>query len=276
MCKRESRRDVCRVCSRRRVSWFRNPLRCSILPTTFSMYALRRHRRQLLFPPGLLALAFLLLLGCWVVGRQAEWLKQHYVLEVTAMPLAADQALSNLAPELYQTPAELENFRPWQTVHLTGNAQQDALATSRAKYIARQLRAAPDQDQGLRIRFADATDYKSLVQLIDYIRVLGLQKYFLDSRQGMVTLYAFTSKPQLGTYYSHDLKFVPFSPGPCLLPEAPAPFWSWLGDYLSKLFSPDTYQPLLLPDWRHSLYLLLLLGLISFGRLFRQWRQAQE
>lgn len=47
-------------------------------------YLPRRHRRPLLFPPGLLALAELLWLGCVALGRWEPALRLHNVVQLTS------------------------------------------------------------------------------------------------------------------------------------------------------------------------------------------------
>ena len=50
-------------------------------------YLPRRHRRRLLLPPGWVALAGLLLLGCLALRPWQERLKRQVVLELTMPPL---------------------------------------------------------------------------------------------------------------------------------------------------------------------------------------------
>lgn len=249
--------------------------RLFLLP--FAMYALRRHRRPLLFPPGLLALGFLLLLGCGVVSQQAGQRRNFRVLQLTMPALVPDSLDLRLDSQKYMPPAELERYRPWQTITLTSNTWQDYFSLRQAQAVAQALHTDPAHDRGLRIRFAERATYASLVRSIDCFQVTGIRKYWLDMRQEPTTLYTFTSKPRPIPIEVEQgwecggvllLKYDVPPSAPALTPsEQLLAFWS-------ALLAPGTWAPLFHPEWRTSLYLLLFLSVLSFSRLFRQWRRG--
>ncbi|MCB2377885.1 hypothetical protein LGH70_09850 [Hymenobacter sp. BT635] len=223
-----------------------------------------------------MALAFLLLLGCGVLGQQAGRLKTYHILQITVPPPVPDEEYAELMPEPYMAPVDLEAFRPWHTVTFTGNTWLDYFSLSQVQAIARKLHDTPEHDRGLRIRFTEQATYARLVQSVDFFNVVGIKKYWLDMRQEPTTLYTFTSKPRGMLPDSGRMMdcagivlidyMPPVTPAPTFLQQFLA-FWS-------ALFAPGTWAPLLHPSWRNSLYLLLLLSLVSGGRLFRQWRRA--
>ncbi|UOQ74833.1 hypothetical protein [Hymenobacter cellulosilyticus] len=243
------------------------------------MYALRRHRRHLLFPPGLLALAFLLLLGCWVVNGKAPRLKPWAVVELDVPPLRYQSTIHNWQWEHRAFPfnslAQRELFRPWHIITFTGNIWQDYFTRQQAEHLTQQLHNNSDEDQGVQIHFASGAKYSTLLKMLDRCRDLNLRNHWLDIHYTPTTLCIVTTKPRATTY---DGEWIPT----CLeYPEPeqgiqlkPLSVGTWLENYLAKFFLASTWAPLLHPSWRHPMYLLLLLSLASFSRLFRQWRQA--
>ncbi|TGE25280.1 hypothetical protein E5K00_08845 [Hymenobacter aquaticus] len=232
------------------------------------LYPIRRYRRPLLFPPGLLALAFLLLLGCWVINRNTERWQTRYALRLT-MPQLTYKAypitgIHFFAP--YNSRLELERFRPWQTITFSGNIWQDYFSLHEARLRTQQLQEYPSQNVGLRIQFTDHATYSDLIQMLDQVQGLALKHYWLDILYKPTTLFVFGVNPQSSAtetgIFSCDNEIVPDA-------YEPLSFWKWLGNYFTQSHILSTWAPLLQPDWRNSLYMLLLLALVSVGRLLR-------
>lgn len=88
-------------------------------------YFPRRHRRPLLLPLGLLALAGLLLLGCLALCPWQERLKRRSIIQLT-MPIRPQPGDSRLKINNFlPNPDTLRKHYSWHNAHLTGNIQQD-------------------------------------------------------------------------------------------------------------------------------------------------------
>ncbi|WP_226174825.1 hypothetical protein [Hymenobacter lucidus] len=175
-------------------------------------------------------------------------------------------------------PSKLEHFRPWQTVLLTGNVWQDYFSLQQAQTILRQLHHAPNHDRGLRIRFGPQASYASLIQTLDQLYNADVNKYWLDIHHEPTTLYTFTTYQQqpliecYGTftgkqatatlaprlYSCTEVGTIPFK----LMPPEEASIWAHVTEDIPPFSITTTWAS------------LLLLALVSGGRLFRQWQQA--
>ncbi|MFD2785250.1 hypothetical protein [Hymenobacter rubripertinctus] len=223
----------------------------------------RRHRRRLLLPPGLLALAWLLWLGC-VAVPQLRGMKQQTVMQITMPPLLESGNLSWGRP--YDASVlELEHFRPWQNFKLTGNLWLDYfdLRTLLAAY--RQLHSFPNDEDGIRVTLGPQSTYGHLVQLYDWANQYELKRYWLDIRHEPITFYLYTVKGSTaGIALWNDV--VNIDAPPPVRPTSKARILNWL----SLISAPATYIPLLTPDWRNSLLLLLLIGSLNAVRIWRR------
>jgi hypothetical protein len=240
---------------------------------TNTLHLPRRHRRPLLFPPGLLALAWLLWLGCVALPQMRGMERPEYVMQMTVPPPV--QGINEMIPlpvkgalfweEPYMAPLEVAAFRPWQDVHFTGNLWNDYFSLQQAHTTVKQLQADPDHDRGLRIKFEPQATYSTLVQMFDLSNVMDVKRYWLDIRHSPTTLYMFTTEPPL---FVEDVE----SMDGCLLcndviPYTPKPT---LQENLVQFFAPLSH--LFQHDWRNSTLLLLLMALLSAVRLGRRWR----
>ncbi|NVO31293.1 hypothetical protein [Hymenobacter lapidiphilus] len=225
----------------------------------------RRHRRPLLLPPGLLALAWLLWLGCMAVP-QVRGVGLQHVMEVNFLPLDPKLDLPaeyrtgdyNLP---YSSPATIAAFRPWQIFAVTGNLFEDYFALRNAQAVFHHLQVDPNHDRGLQVHFSRRASYSSLVQLLDWCNVYSMKKYWVDLRHEPTAFYTFTTKSK------PIKKLLPPSPLNLIMcasvveinndRESP----SWLEAQLQLWNS----------DWRNSVLLLLLLGAASAYRLGWGW-----
>lgn len=244
-------------------------------PPTFQI--LRRFRRPLLFPPGLLALAWLLCLGCVALPRMPG-LQPQYVLSTT-FPTYNQ---CNLPPSEFeidhQTPpwclSKQELFRQWQTIEVSGAKWSDYFNYQLANIVVQGYKAVPDQDAGLRIRLSTNATHGQVVGLLSWVHSTNHKKYWLDIQHTPATLYVITERPLLRPkpiaavplgLLDNDEVYIPSTPS-----VANTDVWS----KLNELFVSVLSSPLLSPDWRNPLLLLLLLGLLSAWRLRRQWRRS--
>jgi hypothetical protein len=230
------------------------------------MYVPRRYRRKLLFPPGLLALGFLLLLGSMRVARDQRLRPQH-VLQLNMISLHPDKSLPKQL--LYPSKQEIEKLRRWDDLMLTGNTVRDSLTLLEAYRLISIYQQDILNEKGLRIYFHSLVCYRSLVKTLDIMALNGMKKYWFDMRHDPIMFYAITSNPEFSTD-----KILPCgsSLGYCWVPSEPIvslSFWQWLDKWATSLREPATWQPLADPTWRNSLYIFLLLSLISVWKMAR-------
>lgn len=150
----------------------------------------RRHRRRLLLPPGLLALAGLLLLGCLALRPWQERLKPPTVIAITMPVRHGNSTFENVFE-----PKKLTKFNAWYDTYFDGNPSGDA---RRARGIIRQvaaMQASPLLDQRLRVRLGPHATYAELVFLLHTMTRFSIKKYVLDINHGPTIFYAFTVTP---------------------------------------------------------------------------------
>lgn len=233
----------------------------------------RRYRRPLLLPPGLLALAWLLWLGC-VALPQVRGMRVQHVMEVNFPPLKSKLNIllkyhEDIFFPPYLPPATIATFRPWQTFTATGNMFEDYFALHNAKAVMQSLSADSKHDLGLRVYLNQQASYASLVQLLDWCNVYSMKQYWVDIEHEPTTLYVFTTKPDPN--YKEIPDWVCGVSGGYLPPVLHKPFWVQFDDFVTAFWQFGWLTPLLSPDWRNSTLLLLLLGAISAYRLGRGW-----
>lgn len=228
------------------------------------MYFPRRYRRKLLFPPGLLALTFLLLLGCMQIAKDSR-LKPRGIMQLNMISLHPDKSLPNQL--LYPSKREIEKLRRWDDLTLTGNTVRDSLTLLEANNLISNYQQDILHEKGLRISFHNRARYRSIVKTLDIMTLNGMKKYWFDMRHDPIIFYAITSNPQ------SSVGNLPPCGGVvdyCWVPSEPVislSFWQWLDKWATSLREPETWQPLADPLWRNSLYLFLLLALISIWKI---------
>ena len=169
----------------------------------------RRYRRRLLLPPGLVALAGLLLLGCLALRPWQERLKQRSVIELTMPPRPISDLVRPNVQEMGFTdciwPQEngpepryslMPHYRRWFTLTLGQNRQADSLAMRKLKALLHRAGKRPNWgSSGLRIFFSPKTHYSSVVEVLGLMNQFCVGQYFLDIYHMPVTFYALTIKP---------------------------------------------------------------------------------
>lgn len=155
----------------------------------------RRHRRKLLFPPGLLALAGLLWLGVVAIGPWQEKLTKRSVLQLTMPPKPVSDTIyqSNSYPITRTIPflySQLFNLYTWQDIELNGNAAHDSTAVRAIAQGIEKLRNDTLPNGGVRVRIRPSARYKELVRLLDLMNECSQEKYLVDIHHGPTTLYA--------------------------------------------------------------------------------------
>lgn len=233
------------------------------------MYVIRRHSRKLFFPAGLLALAWLPVLGGALLAARPEMRPRQRVLPLHMLPLQPSlegpdgQRIPGWA---YASPSQLDTLPTWQTVQFTGNIWQDDWSTRTASFVAQQLRAAPNQDLGLRIQFGPLSRYRSLVAMLNMFQATGLEKYWLDVRHQPASLNTFTEAPAAAPVRQPNAPLPFICGGVVELPAVPPPP---LHVELTTLGDATTWQTLLASGWRYATLLLLLLPLAAAWQLHR-------
>ncbi len=160
----------------------------------------RRHRRKLLLPPGLLALAGLLWLGSVTVGSWREKLTRWTVVQLT-MPSKPDSdtishglyPINRRIPFLY---SQLFTLYRWQDVLLDGTAAHDSASIlTIAKAIAT-MRADTVPNCGIRVELTPQVKYRTFVQLLDLMAAMNQRKYMFDTYHGPFALYVLVDEYQ--------------------------------------------------------------------------------
>ncbi|MCB2408128.1 hypothetical protein [Hymenobacter lucidus] len=265
------------------------------------LYPVRRFHRPLLFPPSLLALGFLLLLGCLALRPWYPALEPRYMLELTVPPkptsdyiffqvssqsgihewlqIGETERISNFAERLERY-SQLPYFRSWQDFAFTGVLEQDLTTANEARLAMRVMQTDTMHAKGIRIRFAKQATYASLVQGLEWANS-ATETYLLDIHHTPVTLYAFTNvykSPVLadGILYPNKAP-VPFGCGTAyydVIDKKPlASFGGQMQNWLtrwqqarSEAFSSSAWQ----------LPILFLLGIIALSswKMARRWHTA--
>ena len=155
-----------------------------------SFHFLRRCRRPLLLPPGLLALASLLLVGCLALRPWQARLTRRVSLELTMPVRDGHSILANVFE-----PAKLTKFQSWYDTYLNGSPSGDARRTLGIIRQVAAMQAAPLRDQRLRVQLGPHATYAELVYLLNTMNRFNIKKYVLDINHGPTTFYAFTVSP---------------------------------------------------------------------------------
>ncbi|UOG76359.1 hypothetical protein MTX78_07100 [Hymenobacter tibetensis] len=155
-----------------------------------TLYLPRRHRRPLLLPRGLVALAFLLLIGCIGLIDQPR-LHRYSVMQLTVPRICDEQKEPYGLCVDFAREAVKKGL--WQTADFTGNATADS---SNLRLAQRHLRAMHHHSttSGLQIRFHTQARYGSLLDVLDDVNQASLTKYFLDLYSPITTLYVLPSR----------------------------------------------------------------------------------
>ncbi|WBA42293.1 hypothetical protein [Hymenobacter canadensis] len=224
----------------------------------------RRHRRPLLFPPGLLALVWLLWLGCVALPQMRGINKpQGYVTQLTMLGPKLPGAFDSFSPPRplwppYFSSLELAAFRPWQNIRFTGNLWQDYFSYQQTRVAANYLGQDTTYRMGMKLVFEQSAAYKSLIFALDQLQRRDIKRYWLDIYRLPTTLYAFTDLPIAANTTKSKIPMMGCGYGDDVVTLRQPPM-------------PVDFMEFITPDWRNSLLLLLLMALLSAVRLGRQF-----
>ncbi|WP_426490955.1 hypothetical protein [Hymenobacter sp. 102] len=216
----------------------------------------RRRYRALFFPPGLLALAGLLWLGCVAVPPSELSRTKQTILQILIPPLHPSKEVQQMWYLVYASQREVAQFRPWQTFSLTGNQWADYHTLRLVRYYSKDLQNSR-RKRGVCVSMENATTYASFVYLHNTLQELGIHKYWMDFQHQPYTLYAIENQP---SNYSNWV-----CGGYSYAPTSFETIIRWL---------TDRQADFLAVDWRNTWLLLLLLTALSAWKLRRQWRAA--
>lgn len=225
----------------------------------------RRHRRKLLFPPGLLALAWLLWLGCVQVGASREKLMRRTVVQMTMPPKPTSDTIYSTTyyngvqtiPFLY---SQLYKLYHWQDIHLNGDAANDSISALAVSKTIKTMRADTIPNCGIRVRFTSKVRYKTFIRLLDLMALNNQKKYLFDMYHGPFAVYVPVDD------YTPQLPIEPlFLCGTdshvILMPLPLTEVNRW------ELLFQST-------EWRRPLWLLVIMAFLASWRIIRTWRTA--
>lgn len=229
----------------------------------------RRHRRRLLLPLGLLALAGLLLLGCLALRPWQERLKRRYALQLT-MPIRprpgdSKSIVKNFAPNL----DTLRKYYSCYQTHLSGNPDQDSLLQKQVVLALHRIEADTLHGGVLSIQLGANARYANLVFLLDLMLRENVTRYWLDITRQPTMFYIL--RP---AYQPHAVPLLMCGTNEYLIhlqiPKQRAfgvQFDEWVTDFWQFQWLKQLWQPLNQPEWRAPLALLALLFLQSISRM---------
>lgn len=245
------------------------------LPMRF--YLPRRHRRKLLFPPGLLALGWLLWLGCVALAEHPEQLRRRSIMQLTMPIRPQTDPLHPTIRWVVPNPDTLLTRDSWREATLTGNVIHDSF---QQQQIIKQLRAIVADTMcagGLRVKLEPTAQYASMVFLLDLMLRENMNYYWFDITRRPTTFYAIR-KATAGSNQNPLFNCGNGNGVICAVHvQKPSPFWvrfdNWVTEFwqLKWLMYPCS---LLQPEWRASLWLLTLIAVLGFWRVIRAWRMA--
>jgi hypothetical protein len=242
-------------------------------------YLPRRYRRQLYFPPGLLALAGLLWLGCVAVSAHSDRLKKRVVMQLTMPPahITPGSPFYGATSPVSLSARELNSFRPWHIVQLTGCAGVDLQTKNKLLNNIRSIAADSGHAGGVRIEFASTARYKELIYALDLMDREKARRYWLDIKHKPTTLYTFTEV----RLRSDPVNFIcgnQYANRQFSIPIQSLPFWTrfddWITDFWDFSWIRTWLQSLRTAEWRASVWLLTAIGAVGSWRIIQTWRRA--
>ncbi|MGY3091045.1 hypothetical protein ACVWYF_004109 [Hymenobacter sp. UYAg731] len=223
----------------------------------------RRYRRKPLFPPGMLALAWLLWLGCVAIRPWQKQLQPRYATILTLPPKPqSDNIYQSIdiktIPFLY---SQLSSLYAWQDIELNGSPAHDSFAMRAISQSIETMRNDTIPNCGVRVRIRPSTRYKELVGLLDLMTKRNQKRYLLDIYHSQTTLYVLVDSyvPQpidsIPAYFSCGTRYYELPPIPPPLPQ--------------QSFADKWLQPLRQPQWRASVWLLAAIVGLGGWRMVR-------
>ncbi|MDQ2772276.1 MAG: hypothetical protein M3Y54_17460 [Bacteroidota bacterium] len=228
----------------------------------------RRYRRPLLLPPGLLALAGLLLVGCLALRPWQENLSRKVVIQL-AMPLYPPRNEKPTIRFELPNPSTVCKTCAWSDAYFTGRVTAEKQEQTRVEQAIHTFMADSVHGGGIRVHFSSASYYRNLVSVLNILEKEKARKFWLDIHHIPTTLYAFKDPPD------PSVRII----GGCLLcndviyahppPPPPIPFWARFDNTVTEY-----WQLILQSDWRAPTFLLAIIACISAWRITRAWRMA--
>lgn len=237
----------------------------------------RRHRRKLFFPPGLLALAGLLWLGCVALGPWRERVAQQYVMQLT-MPINEIQNQeASILRYLLPNPKTVCKTCSWTNVYLSNKSTSlDTYERKQLENIVHTMMSKAGTNSGVRIHLTQTARFKHLVFALDVMNRENVKRYWLDIHHTPTILYGFNPPPvpqQMGLdcLKSDDIIVMPYE-----RTVAHETFREWVIERVTKFWQFDwakrRFQLLQNPEWRWPVVLLVALAALSSWRIVRMWR----
>ncbi len=153
----------------------------------------RRHRHRLLLPPGLLALAGLLLLGCLALRPWQELARVPGTIQLTVPIHDPHPALPTIR-FLVPNPDTLCERRFRHDAVLNGNPIHDQIQYSRIAASIRFITADKKHNGMVCVRLASTAHYENMVALLDLMARLNSRKHGFDFTRKPVAFYVFSSR----------------------------------------------------------------------------------
>jgi hypothetical protein len=236
------------------------------------LYLPRRHRRKLLFPPGLLALAGLLWLGCVAMGPWQGQLKPRYAIALT-MPVRPIHHQSEYPTVRFEVPIPGQVCKSchWHEGYFAGNDIADNAEQIRITQAVQSIAADTMHAGGVRVRFAPTAHYTNLVFLLNLMLEKGIRKYWIDITRAPTTFYAITDayKPT----YERMICF-PNWGNDVIYSTPPVSFWANFENQIVSFWQLKWLQPLKQPEWRASVGLLAAIMALGSWRMVRHPHKA--
>ncbi|RSK33909.1 hypothetical protein [Hymenobacter metallilatus] len=237
----------------------------------------RRRYRELFFPPGLLALAGLLWLGCVTVVDIKKSTTQYSVVEnaqiksIDWCQQPMDKSQPIIPPCLPS--AVLAQFRQWYSFSLIGNTLPDYFTLQHIQIIVQQFQQEPNLDRGMQVHFAAGANYANLVHLLDLLDQAKAQKHWLDLSHEPAMLYCITEKPKPidpNQPLATD-NFICGTKSGIVILNTPTHQVALLDRLQEQL---RFFRRLLFSEWRNTALIWLLITALSTWKLRQQWRTA--
>ncbi len=123
------------------------------------------------YTPGMISLAFLLLLFVWILLEYQKLQKQN-VLEVSMFPNPNAERTAYPAGFVFEIPK-----RNYRTITFRGTLNEDKTNLTSFQLQLRELLAEKDTVNGLHLLFEDKAKYESYVQALNICRIENAQIY---------------------------------------------------------------------------------------------------
>lgn len=214
----------------------------------------RRRYRALFFPPGLLALAGLLWLGCVAVPRIVG--PTQHVMEVAFPALHAPAGSFGGFP----TPQQVENMGPWRSITLSGNPWTEYFDMKIVENASLSLAEEQYQNRALHVYLNESTSYNTFIRLRDMCNRLSINRYWVDLRKLPYSFNLLGNIPHPG-YPTPDYPTMVCGTSNQFL-KPTKPYIEVVEEWIT-----ESWAVVLSPVWRNTWLLLLLITALSIRQL---------